>query len=314
MICIVGAPLEKSCQFEGMLWSVQQKRETLERELEEIDGLVNGLRYKIQIEQMNDPEHPVITPPKVVEETPFNDENDASSTGASNGPSTPTPQHSFDADSPVGIRSVGSHGSTEVNLGMPPFTPGHHMPTLGEVYANSPAHSCPLPGTFHNHHLLQPSIDSEPAGLPRYRITEEDENGLPWSFACGSALFGERLLDQDCAPTMAYSFDDTMFDSALAGRSTASRSLVARTIAASVNLTPGDGSLRSGSFDGPINFRTGMSGHTGLNVSRKKSSPIDRPNIRMMSEHRGIAAQPSGNPNVLQPRRPVGSLASNTTE
>lgn len=300
-----------------MLWSVQQKREELQRELEEIDGLLDGLRHKIQVEQEHDPEHPVITPPKEVEETPVNDENDASS-GASNGPSTPTEQSSLelDPDSPLGMRSTGSTASTEVNLGMRPVTPGQHMPSLGEVYANSPAHSCPLPGTFHNHDLLQPSIDSEPAGLPRYRITDEDANGLPWSFACGSTLFGERLLDQDCAPgnMMTYSFDDTLVDSALAGRSVVNRSLAARTIAANANLTPGDGSLRSGSFDGPINFRTGMSGHTGLNVSRKKASPIDRPHIRMMSEHRGIAARPAGNTNVLQPRRPIGSMASNTAE
>lgn len=315
-----------------MLWSVQQKREELQRDLDEINGLVDGLKDKIIVEQGKDPEHPVITPPKLIEESHVNDENDvATSSPSHHGPTTPTGQGPVNPESPVGIRLTGgSTSSTEVNLGMQQIvTPGQRTPSPGETYAHSPAHSCPMPGTFSNHDLLQPSIDSEPAGLPRYRVTDDDVHGLPWSFGCGSGLFGERLIEQDCdaGGIMAYSFDDTLVDSAGA----AGRSLAARTIAANANLTPGDATLRSGSFDGPINFRTGMSGHTGLNVSRKKSSPMSRPHIRMMSEHRGIAAGPTGNgphpipmssnnhnlqhPQQQQPiRRHTGTLAPNHTE
>lgn len=310
--------MEKSCQFEGMLWSVQQKREELERALKEIDGLVGGLKYKIQIEQMNDPEYPIITPPKVIEEPLVNDENDVAATSAlGDGRTTPKQQESSDPDSPTGTLSVASESSTEVNLGGL-ITPGNQMRSYTEVYSNSPAHSCPLPGTFENSDLLQPSIGSEPAGLPPYRIADDDATGLPWSFGCGTTLFGERLIQQDCVPSMAYSFDDTLVDSAMAGRAAANRSLANRTVAA--NLAHGDLSLRSGSFDGPINFRTGMSGHTGLNVSRKKSGPVDRPHIRMMSEHRGIAAVPAAHlpRDTLHhhhtQRRLSTSIAPNTSE
>jgi hypothetical protein len=260
------------------------------------------------MEQANDPEYPVITPRKI-EATHENDENDLSSSGASSGPSSPASHGRYEVDSPT------SMSSTDVNLDPRPITPGQQLHLYGELYANSPAHSCPLPGTFHNHHLLQPSIDSEPSGLPRYRVTDEDTNGMPWSFACGSALFGERLGGQDCAPVnvMSYSFDDTLVDSSVAGRSTAARSLATPAITDRAHWTPTDVSLRSGSFDGPVNFRTGMSGHTGLNVSRKKSGPVDRPHIRMMSEHRGIAARPAGNPVVLHPRRPKGFSSNGAT-
>jgi len=106
---------------------------------------------------------------------------------------------------------------------------------------------------------------------------------------------------------MSLSFDDGLVDAAGRG---GGRSLAARTIAASANLS--DGTLRSGSFDGPINFRTGMSGHTGLSLSRKKSSPMSRPHIRMMSEHRGIAAAAARV--HLQPKRTPGALTYNHYE
>ena len=312
----VGGPLEKSCQYEGMLKSVLRKQEELKHELNEINGLLDGLKEKIHIEQSSLPEHPVITPPKEIEaEALVNDENDASSR-LPEAPSTPTSGSPVDPSSPVGIRTTESTSSTEVNLGAHPRTPAHYTPP-SEAYIDSPAHSCPMPGSVLQHHgLSHPFMDGEPAGLPRYRINSDDDlHALPWTFGCGSTLFGERLIEQQCDAenVMALSFDDSLVDDQGngAGRSNVGRSLAARTIAANANLTPGDASLRSGSFDGPINFRTGMSGHTGLSLSRKKSSPLSRPHVRMMSEHRGIAATARNN---MQPRRPSGSLAHNSME
>lgn len=285
-----------------MLRSVLQKQEELQRELDEINGLVEGLKEKIHLEQDRLPDHPVITSPREIEEILINDENDATAR-TPNAPTTPTNQHSLDASSP---RLTGSASSTEVNLGADQLTPAQYTPPL-ESYIHSPAHSCPMPGP----HLVQPFIDGEPTGLPRYRITSDDDlHGLPWTFGCGSTLFGERLIEQECDTRhiMSLSFDDGLVDSA---ERVAGRSLAARTIAANANLT--DGTLRSGSFDGPINFRTGMSGHTGLSLSRKKSSPMSRPHIRMMSEHRGIAAVARAHQN-LQPKRPPGALTYNHFE
>lgn len=285
----VGAPLETSCKYEGMLQSVERKRRELERELSEINYLVHGLAERIDVEQQNEPEYPVITERKPPPEDVGDDENDVAST-----PQTPVtpPGH----DSPGDPQST---SSTEVNLGNP-RTPAHQISRDRAVY--SPPKSCPMPGTipgFHGtaltHGLVQPFMDGEPAGLPRYRITNDDDlHAAQWSFGCGTGLFGERLLEQDCdsANVMALSFDDSLVDGPRSrGAGAQSRTLAARTIA-STGFGQGEGLLRSGgSFDGPINFRTGMSGHTGLNLSRKKSSPMSRPHqVRMMSEHRGIAA------------------------
>lgn len=309
---LVGGPLEKSCQYEGMLRSVLRKQEELTRDLNDINGLVAGLKERIQIEQDNLPDFPVITPPKTVEEEPLvNDENDANSR-QSQGPSTPTSDGPIDPSSPVGIHLTESTSSTDVNLGSDPRTPAQQTPPGG--FIDSPAHSCPMPGSVLHHDLTHPFMDGEPAGLPRYRVNSDDDlHGLPWTFGCGSTLFGERLIEQECAPgtAMALSFDDSLVDGQNSIRQGDGRSLAARTIAASANFA-GDASLRSGSFDGPINFRTGMSGHTGLSLSRKKSSPMSRPHIRMMSEHRGIAVVARGQ--HLQPRRPPGTMAYNTME
>lgn len=299
-----------------MLKSVLRKQDELQRELSEINGLVDGLKEKIQIEQEILPEHPVITPPKILEEQALiNDENDETSRPP-NAPSTPPSDRPVDPASPSAIHFTESASSTEVNLGAGPHTPAQQTPPT-EAYIDSPAHSCPMPGSVLRHDLAQPFMDGEPAGLPRYRVNSDDDlHVLPWTFGCGSALFGERLIEQDCDPgnAMALSFDESLVHSqgTSGDRTNAGRSLAARAIAAGANLTPGDSSLRSGSFDGPINFRTGMSGHTGLSLSRKKSSPLSRPHVRMMSEHRGIAA--SARAQQLQQRRPQGAMAYDTME
>lgn len=291
----VGGPLETSCKYEGMLQSVQRKKQELERELSEINFLVHGLTERIDVERQNTPEYPVITERKPSQAEIGNDENDFAA--APHSPTTPPQLHSNEAQWPV------SNSSTEVHLGDPRTPSQQIIPNEHSLY--SPPRSCPMPGsvpaqmaglhgTALTHGLVQPFIDGEPAGLPRYRVTNDDDQGLPWSFGCGSTLFGERLIEQECdtGNVMTLSFDDSLVNGPLSRqRAVASRSLAARTIA-SANLSTGDSLIqRGGSFDGPINFRTGMSGHTGLNLSRKKNGQMSRPHqVRMMSEHRGIAA------------------------
>lgn len=295
-----------------MLRSVLRKQEELQRELEEINGLVDGLKEKIQTEQETLPEYPVITPPKEIEaDILVNDENDVTSREPTT-PPTRRMEDPLEPSSPGGIEVTGSISSTEVNLGTNPRTPAQQISPHLEQYGHSPANSCPMPG-YLQHELSQPFIDGAPPGLPRYRVNSDDDiHGLPWTFGCGSTLFGERLIEHECDPGhgLALSFDDSLVD----GHVGPGRSLAARAIAANANLTSGD-TLRSGSFDGPINFRTGMSGHTGLNVSRKKSSPMSRPHIRMMSEHRGIAATArAANLQQQAMRRQNGVMDHNTME
>lgn len=284
---IVGRPLEKSCRLEGMLDSVVQKQMQLQKELDEIDLLANGLREQIKEEHERPEEHPVISARK--EAPKMNDENDnAALLVERTHPATPPQQNSTD------LQLNASTDSTEVELGF------HQTPVHPQrnIYENSPARSCPMPMTEHravtDDHLQQPFMDEQSTGLPRYRISNDDnELGLTGSlFGCGSALFGERLLELDGNSrnllegmnSMVLSFDDE--EATLGGRShntarttddsTYSRSMPSRT----------------GSFDGVtgVNFRTGMSGHRGLTQVKKKASPgsNSRREIRMMSDHRGV--------------------------
>lgn len=292
-----------------MLQSVLRKQDELQKELDEINGLVLGLQEKIVVQQALSADFPIITPPIVPhEDSLVNDENDVTLSAIPE-PTTPTRP-----DQSPRLETAASMSSTEVNLGGNPTTPAQETP-LQDRFMHSPAHSCPMPGTMlqHglDHGLVHPFMDGHTAGLPRYRINNDDDiNGLPWSFGCGTGLFGERLIEQDCdaGNVMTLSFDDSLVDGSIEAhyartRNSTGRSLAARALG-SAHMAHEDLSLRSGSFDGPINFRTGMSGHTGLSLSRKKQQAnTSRPHVRMMSEHRGIAAGASARPHQPFPQR-----------
>jgi hypothetical protein len=280
---VVGGPLEQSCRLEGMLDSVTQKRMQLQKELDEIDLLADGLREQIKAEHEHPEEHPVISARKEVHN--INDENDTAVEKTH--PATP-PKPIQNVD----LQLSASTDSTEVELGF------HQTPVQAQrnLFENSPARSCPMPMTEHlavtDEHLQQPFMDEQSAGLPRYRINNDDSDmGLTGSlFGCGSALFGERLLELDGnsrnllegMQSMVHSFDDEE-------GTTRSNNTARTTDDSAYRSMPS----RTGSFDGVpgVNFRTGMSGHRGLTQVKKKASPSanNRREIRMMSDHRGVA-------------------------
>jgi hypothetical protein len=311
---VVGDPLEKTCRLEGMLESVQKRQQELQKELDQIYVLAKGLQNEIML-QLQEPEsHPVITQSRTLEGVKVNDENDE--IAGIKLPATPPGITELEYSPQVGIQLTQSSDSTAVELGEghvdphTPRTPAHSY--HNHILLHSSAPSCPMPLNFG---LEQPYFGSQSQGLPRYRVNSDDDlHGLTWGFGCGTALFGERLLEHDAntGNVMTLSFDDSLVDHAEAIGVAASR---ARNMAWSVNSggesTNGgaDSSLQSGSFDGNgVNFRTGMSGHRGLNQARKKTSPMSRyRQIPMMSAHRGVPAA-RGAINVgLQPRRPQGT-------
>ena len=193
---------------------------------------------------------------------------------------------------------------------------GSHSYAYDNQYVNSPAHSCPMP-TNQTSALDQPFIDGTPAGLPRYRVNSDDDMyGLGWAGAlgCGSTLFGERLLESSRHGAssilnaqgndiLALSFDEhSLLDNTSARNRAAALAASAGPPIATANTGSQDSPLRSGgSFDG-VNFRTGMSGHRGLSQPKRErnvhhngmlhgsSASLPRRQIRMMSEHRGVAA------------------------
>lgn len=296
-----------------MLESVIRKKQELQKQMDEINTLVDGLHNKIWLEQDRPEDVPVIGP------IPASDKNTVSldtEPGKNRGvppagkePSTPPKPFNRDTAFPGAVQPTMSTDSTTVELGFTPRTPGPPSGPFLEMessnrYAYSPAHSCPMPS---NTGLDQPYMDCTPTGLPRYRVNSDDDMyGLGWAGAlgCGSTLFGERLLETSTSGNdlLSLSFDENSLlndpstrsrAAALAAAAGATSSLPALASSAGSNDSP----LRSGgSFDG-VNFRTGMSGHRGASAAPKRhrnavasSISMGRPRIRMMSEHRGIAA------------------------
>jgi hypothetical protein len=332
----VGGPLETSCKLEGMLQSVARKQLEVQSQLEEINRLARSLREKIVSEQMNPEQHPVISPPKYAlkgkcQHLTRSNPHRFTVFGNSH-PTTPTRNRTANDSSPTSADSGGnqstlSNTSTLVELGAPvtpgppqavvdgPFLEMGHGSGSGsyagyDQYVNSPAHSCPMPTVNANANLSQPYIDGTPAGLPRYRVNSDDDMyGLGWAGAlgCGSSLFGERLLESSRHGTgnilnatgtdiLALSFDEH----SLVDNPTARSRAVVLAAAAGAHTGLQDSPLRSGgSFDG-VNFRTGMSGHSGVSQSKRhrnahhaglvhsSCSTLPRRQIRMMSEHRGV--------------------------
>jgi hypothetical protein len=284
--------LEKSCQLEGMMESVISKEQELQKALDEIKRLRDGLRNKIEMVQQQTPEHPIICAPKVLEEdTLVTDESDLLAINTH--PTTPPKMSPSESSSPGGLRLSESTDSTVVEAGDRAYST-QHLPSL-----NSPAHSCPMPTYVDpiNHSFMEgPST-----GLPSYRVYNDDDLfGLSIGFGCGSALFGERLLDRDRSSDqlMSLSFDDSFVEDSntVGGRSRASAytmPLPGPLVGSESPGRPDSPVFRTASFDNGVNFRTGMSGHRGLNQTRKKgasSSPSARREVRMMSVHSGIGA------------------------
>lgn len=341
--------------MEGMLQSILEKQQEMERKLKEMKNLADGLKRTILLEQDKPEKVPVISAPIVKKSATERGELSSSNHDSNNAnisiqanlgtgppPKTPTRPTSSFPRSPVagsaGRESVSTVDSTVVQLGMSPRTPsqrtGNYMSEQHGEFYHSPANSCPMPTRTTAVHLDQPFLDDEvPAstGVLRYRVNSDDEtSGLGWAgvLGCGTSLFGERLLDSSEPGSASNIFNTAndrnsdilrMSQTALMQQSNAERRAAALAAVAAgssgyrgVGLLETSGSAdsplrRAGSFDGGggVNFRTGMSGHSGLGKPKRDFScdqqvsyqnadqGILQPRRRMvmseMSQHRGAA-------------------------
>ena len=295
-------------------------------------------------------------PPRKTEEelsASSQDSNNAAAESVHAHPTTPTRPTSSFSRSPFGPfggsggDSVASVNSTVVELGTSPRTPSQSrgLYNSGERFVHSPAHSCPIPTRREtNVHLEQPFLDDEApssTGVLRYRVNSDDDAaGLSWAgvLGCGTSLFGERLLDSS-DPGAANNIFNTstnansnilnMSQNALMQQSNAQRRAAALAAVAAGSssyrgfLLESSGSAesplrRGGSFDGggTVNFRTGMSGHSGLARPKRDFScdqqlqnydgvlqPRRKLLMSEMSQHRGAATVRLGPRTGLMQRR-----------
>jgi len=197
-------------------------------------------------------------------------------------------------------------------------------------YLNSPAHSCPMPSNDTSGvNLDQPFLDDDvpsSTGVLRYRVNSDDDtSGMGWAgvLGCGSSLFGERLLEPSSdnnnnnatnsifntvnngrRDILGYAFEETalMQEANARRRAAALAAVAAGSNGHRIGLLESSGSAdsplrRGGSFDGGVNFRTGMSGHSGLGKPKRDHHNIGN------SQHNAHFANQYNHLGLQQPRR-----------
>jgi hypothetical protein len=274
----VGGPLDRSCQLEGTLDIVEQRKLELQRELSQIERVSIHLKEQIDGVEEEDPTHPIITLPQ----PPSESKEDA----LVNCPETPvqTMDRPFVTESPT----VVTEGNDCVELTHSPLTPRrdrHSLPhNVGSPFSIDNAD---LSGHFNR------LSTAEEGFLSIYqRMDDNDPPGIV-DLGCSSMLFGRICASQDdeedgMKRLIGLSFDSEGSDMIPPRPPTLSPSITADPSNASVTHRSVTSPQRTASFD-TIDFRTGMSGHRGA-LSSRTSDPRATPrrNIRMMSSHMGI--------------------------
>jgi len=257
-ILAVGGPLEKSCRLEGILDTVVHRGIDLQKELDENKRIEDSIRQEIEAEFQNEPNHPIVTEAPQVQETVENKETRE--------PTTPTGK-SID-----GCSSKDLTRTPDLSPDSGVMFSGMRMDN-GLAFAN-PAATFPFsPNSIDN-------ADLGAVGLPAYRRNAGLDDGD--FYGCGAASFlgnHVRLFPGTQQP-----------ESPMRNADGNENRLRTTSHDGHFGLTP----TLTSSFD-TVDFRTGLSGHRGLN-NAKKSHPGYSPNTRsggssgrlMMSEHRGI--------------------------
>jgi len=302
----VGGPLETSCKLEGMLQSVVEKQEEVQKKLHEINNLAIGLQEKIILEQQRPEEVPVISQPKkcnenTVDGQPFvfsvnsdnNNNNDTNVySGLQDGPYPSTPTKAFKvshSNSPDGRNSGGesitSGDSTAVELGAPrtPCPPSYTSGPYIEMEQNSTVDGFNSDMSGHQQYvnspahscpmptniakLDQPLLDSTPVGPGRLRYRVNSDEDVRGMGWAGVLGCGSSLFGERLIEPSRKK-TSSIFNTISNGHDILALSFEENSIMENSNST--ESPLRNGeSFDG-INFRTGMSGHRGLGKPSNK--------------------------------------------
>jgi len=256
----VGGPLDASCRLEGLLDTVVNRGSDLQKELDENDRIEESLRREIAAEHQKEPSHPIVADkPKIEESIASGDTKETQE------PTTPTPN------------TTGLPRTPDVSPETAYIVDGLRVGRDGITAFGKPAAFPFSPNSIDNADLGNP-------GLPGYRRnTSRDESDF---YGCGFLGGHVRLFADAEQPSSPIRMPDH-------GNASPTRMVdhgnENRLRAASADGHPNLSPTLTSSFD-TIDFRTGMSGHRGLNNTKKMHaghSPIPRSRL-MMSEHRGI--------------------------
>ena len=282
----VGGPLEKTCRLEGLLDTVINRGKDLQRELEENHRIEEALRREIEAEMQAEPEHPVITD---------------------------IPDYTADITDPITPKASDMNKELQQPaFGTPNESPRSEPNSFKKPTDLSQYQIRPLPHSPSDNNDVTPEFRAP--GLPAYRTRQAssfDDESMLADYGCGAAMLGNsafRLFTTssstaDRHPPQLHENQFSVVSQANSYGNTNSRF---RSMSSDAHQHQ-HGDLGSTSSFDAIDFRTGMSGHRGLNKSSTANaaksnganhyqnhyghhSPTTHTGSRfMMSEHRGIA-------------------------
>jgi len=254
--------------------------EDLENELKSNRRVEEHIRKKIETAKKVDPTFPIVSDPVA--------------------PDVQSPIDENDVHEPLTPRSDAS-GLTQPILQTPESFLKLGLSRFIDVDPNLNA----IPSLHHQHSIRSDSpasIDNSDiaAGshLPTLRRSASHEHFHDISLGCGTTLFGESLAGS--LPYLERDENDSLHNPIALARI---KSALEYSQSQPSCVTP----TQTSSFD-HVDFRTGLSGHGGLNIARRSPAPRCA-SIRMMSEHRGIARQRPSSRNSQYPHCPVLSSA-----
>lgn len=312
----MSGPIETACRLEGLLGTIVERGRALEAALEKNRQVELRLASRIQEVIRSEPRHPVITDLAVLGDWRHDDSDD----------------DAIDAD------GDGNRGRDMLGPASSPSTPperrvaGHPSPLTNWWDSGPPSGSDSgsvnsIESRTARVHVGSPiSIDNADVqrnrAIPVHRraVSEDDLDQV--AFGCGVAFLGtgsSSLFSAARSSLAPFGLDASASGNVC--QSAGNADPLSRS-----GLAPDDyphpphvcaGPPSPPSVDG-INFRTGMSGHRGLNHLANKStsshpsrrSPHSPPSVRyrttrLMSEHRGVAWPPSSR--LESPPRPPAS-------
>lgn len=269
--------------MEGLLDTVISRGKDLQRELEENNRIEEALRREIEAEMQVEPEHPVITD---------------------------IPDLTDDIIEPTTPKASGMNKELQQPaFGTPNGSPSAAQHSVKKSTDLSQYQIRPLPHSPSDNNDVTPEFRAP--GLPAYRtrqVSSFDDESMLADYGCGAAMLGNsafRLFASSSTvaeqhPTQLH---ENQFSVVAQTNSYGNASGRFRSMSSDAHHHH-NGDLGSTSSFDAIDFRTGMSGHRGLNKSSTANStkinstshhyghhsPTPHAGSRfMMSEHRGIA-------------------------
>lgn len=271
----MSGPLDKSCKLEGILHTIAEKSEDLRTELEKNERIEALLRGEIEKEAPREPNHPIITSPPIEDDSP---RKDLENKQVDAEPTTPTDVRTINEVSAPILKPETAHDNIPLGLRLQSNIldlDDSELPDFSYHYGVGDPMAFPF--------CVSPNRGLSSTSLPTYRRTGSSESLNELGYGCTAFLgAGAHLFTEGEVPRRENLLEGPHESRARSNSADGEHQ----------HLQPSF----TASFD-TVDFRTGLSGHRGLQNTHTTHSPVPRVrapmNTRyMMSVHDGIGFHP----------------------